>query len=104
MQQPDKPLTRLQRAFRIFQSMSPNPMTASYLAALMLIDVGCAYDYIRRLKKLGRIMPFSRDGRQPNYVLIPGATMPPDDGRGGARLRTRASRPISQITAGRLKP
>jgi hypothetical protein len=84
--------------------MSPNPMTAAYLALVMAIDVASAYDYIARLKAHGCIERIVRFGRRPGYVLIEGVAMPADDRRGRPRRRIRAAMPISQITVGRLKP
>lgn len=101
--QRDHRLTHLQRAFQVVERTHPQPIAAADLATLMATDLGCAYEYIRRLKVAGCIESIGRMGRRPVYGLTNGATMPPDDGRGGARRRMLASRPISQFTAARPK-
>lgn len=102
---PDKPLTHLQRAFKVFEAMNPNPLSSSHLATIMVTTPGCAVLYIRRLREAGCVKRIGGSTRYPLYGLAESAVMPPDDRRGGARSRgrSRASRPISQITAARLK-
>jgi hypothetical protein len=101
---PSKPLTHLQRAFKVFESMHLRHLSAGDLAVLLACDLAAAYDYIKRLKESGCIERKGVFRRAPTYGLVNGAEMPPDDRRGGARSRIRASRPISQITAARFKP
>lgn len=103
MQRDRANLTYLQRAFQVFVVTHPNPINAAFLAMMMATDIGCAYDYLRRLKSRGCIEASGRAGRRPIYSLKAGAQKPPDDQRGGARARMKASRPISQFTAAKPK-
>lgn len=99
---PEKP-THLQRAFKVFEANSPDPVSASSLARALHTQLGCAYEYIRRLKAVGSIEPYVRVGRRPMYVLKVGAPVPAADMRGRARVLIRVARPISQFTAAKPK-
>lgn len=96
-------LTYLQRAFQVFETTNPNPISAAFLSLMMACDLSCAYDYIKRLKGANLIVMSSRAGRRPLYVLAAGASMPPPDARGRPRRRMRPSAPISQFTAAKPK-
>jgi biotin operon repressor len=75
-------LTHIQRAYKIFDQMQPQLISGRGLAALMMISVSTAYDYIDRLKKLGCIEVKGGSGKVPEYGLVKDATMPAGDRRG----------------------
>jgi hypothetical protein len=92
---PAKPHTYLQRAFRAFESVSPAPLTTRGLAAILHCEIAGTYNYIVRLKRMGKIkiVP-GGTARHPAYAIVEGATLPPDDARGRkpSRPSTDASR------------
>lgn len=91
-------LTHLQRAYREFLRVAPDPLSPRSLAALMRTEPEVAYNYIARLKRLNIIQPIEHCNRRfPEYALVPGAEPPPEDSRGRKR-NTYASRPISNHT------
>lgn len=97
-----RPPTHLQRAFSQFLRVAPDPLSPRALAALMRIETFVAYNYIARLKRAGCIRPVANSSyRFPEYEIVPGAQMPPGDGRGRKR-NPKASRPISQFTVRRV--
>lgn len=75
-------LTHLQRAYKVFENMASQVLSARALAALMTIEVSTAYDYIKRLKEAKCIEVKGGTGKIPGYGLIAGATMPAGDTRG----------------------
>jgi hypothetical protein len=81
----DRRLTHLQRAFKVFVRMSPEPISARTLAALMSIEIGAAYNYVKRLKAVKCIAEAGGSGKVPLYGVCEGATMPADDSRGRKR-------------------
>jgi hypothetical protein len=88
--------THLQRAYRVFERVKPQLLSARALAAVMSIEVPVAYNYIKRLKALGCIRQQGGNARTPLYGLAEGATMPADDARGRKprRLLTRVLEPL----------
>jgi hypothetical protein len=75
-------LTHLQRAYKVFEQMAPQLLSGRALAALMMINVSTAYDYVDRLKKAGCIEVQGGSGKIPEYGLVAGARMPAGDTRG----------------------
>lgn len=93
-----RPLTHLQRAYREFLRVHPDPLSPRSLAALMRTEITAAYDYVKRLKVHNVIRPILHcNPRFPQYELVPGTAGPPDDSRGRKR-NPKASRPISKFT------
>ena len=81
--EPAKPKTYLQRAFALFETVSPMPLTTRALAAMLRCEVESAYNYIVRLKRMKKIhIAPGSTARAPAYALVAGAVPPPDDGRG----------------------
>lgn len=78
-----KPFTYLQRAFLAFKTVAPAPLSARALAAVLGSEIESTYNYIARLKRMKkiRISPIGT-ARFPRYVLVEGATLPPNDSRG----------------------
>lgn len=74
--------THLQRAYKVFEQMAPQLLSGRALAALMMINVSTAYDYIDRLKKARCIEVQGGTGKVPEYGLVKGAQMPAGDTRG----------------------
>jgi hypothetical protein len=74
--------THLQRAYKVFEQMAPQLLSGRGLAALMMINVSTAYDYIDRLKKAGCIEVKGGTGKVPEYGLAKDAKMPAGDTRG----------------------
>lgn len=87
----DQRLTHLQRAYKVFEQMQPQLISGRGLAALMMISVGTAYDYVDRLKKLGCIEVKGGTGKVPEYGLRENATMPAGDRRGRKPKATKES-------------
>lgn len=88
--------TQLQRAFRIFEKMNPQPGSAVDLAQWMGVPMSCAYTYIARLKALGSIVPMGGTHARPLYGLPRSeesgeviVKRPPDDARGKWRRYAR---------------
>ena len=84
---PDRSLTHLQRAFKVFEALRPSPLSVAHLAEVMATTHKCAKRYVERLKAHGCIECYAPRTRYPMYSLVAGAQMPPDDRRGGARRR-----------------
>jgi hypothetical protein len=78
---PDRKLTHLQRAYRVFERMR-QPISARTLAALMSIEIGAAYNYVKRLKEAGCIEGSGGTHKAPLYALVENAQMPAGDTRG----------------------
>ena len=98
------PSTYLQRAYREFLRVHPDPLSPRSLAALMRIEIESAYAYVKRLKALNVIRPVLHcNPRFPEYELVPGTAGPAADARGRKR-NPKASRPISQVTDRRRTP
>jgi hypothetical protein len=95
---PDRKHTHLQRAYRIFERMQPQLISARTLAALMITEIPSAYNYIKRLKALGCIEQKGGTGRVPLYGLVNNATMPAGDTRG--RKRRIIDRVLEPIVSG----
>jgi hypothetical protein len=93
-----RPLTHLQRAYREFQRIHPDPLSPRALAALLRTEITAAYDYVKRLKAHNVIrVVLNCNPRFPEYELVPGTSGPPNDTR-GRRRNPKASRPVSQFT------
>jgi hypothetical protein len=75
-------LTHLQRAYKIFEQMNPQLLTARQLAALMCTWPNIAYKYVERLKRLNCIEAKGGSGKVPLYGLAANARMPAGDSRG----------------------
>lgn len=89
-----KPKTYLQRAFEAFASIAPMPLTARGLAAMLRCEIDGTYNYVVRLKRMGKIeIAPGGTARAPAYRLVAGATPPPDDARG-----RKPSRPPTNVT------
>jgi hypothetical protein len=86
-------LTHLQRAYKVFEQMGAQLLSARALAALMMIPVPTAYDYIDRLKKARCIQEKGRNGKVPVYGLAADAKMPAGDSRGRKPKPRRALEP-----------
>jgi hypothetical protein len=81
----DRKLTHLQRAYKVFVRMKPQPISARTLAALMCIEIGTAYNYVKRLKAAGCILECADSRKAPVYELVANAAMPAGDRRGRKR-------------------
>lgn len=89
-----RPATYLQRSFKAFVDAAPSPVSARGLAAMLRVEVGSAYNYIKRLKRMKKIEQIGGGSRSPTYKLVDGATRPPDDARG--RKPSRPATAVSQ--------
>jgi hypothetical protein len=80
------PATHLQRAFKVFQKMHPQPGGPRDLADWLAVEIASAYDYVKRLKELGCIERTGGTDARPLYGLtreaLEGTASPPADGRG----------------------
>lgn len=79
---PKDRLMHLQRAYKVFENMTPQLLSGRALAALMTIQVATAYNYIQRLRRAKCIEVKGGTGKVPMYGLAEGATMPAGDSRG----------------------
>lgn len=70
--------THLERAFKVFQSLHPQPLSARDLAVRMFVDPSVAYNYVKRLRDEGCITAVPGSGKSPLYKLVEGAVPPPD--------------------------
>jgi hypothetical protein len=90
MSTPSRRHTHLQRAYKIFESMNPQLLSARQLAALMCTWPNIAYKYIERLKRANCIQEKGGSGKVPLYGLAENAAMPAGDSRGRKRKREPA--------------